>query len=303
MDHRIIIFLFVLVFAGCNPPEQVDDHRFYVVTTTGMIEDAVANIGQDRIHVESIMGPGVDPHLYKATQGDLTRLQDADLIFYNGLKLEGKLGEVLGHLKQIKPVVAVSSDIPESKLKNLEGYEDTFDPHIWFDVSLWKLSVQKVGETLIRQDTINADFYKENMNEYLARLDSLHAEVTQQIATIPEQQRVLITAHDAFGYFGEAYNIEVKGLQGVSTLSEPGIRDIKELVDFIVERQIKAVFVETSVSEKSIKAVVEGARQRGFDVQIGGNLFSDAMGQKGTEKGTYIGMVRSNVKTMVESLK
>lgn len=303
MDHRIIFFLAALLFSACTNQQENPNEGIYVVTTTGMIEDAVKNIGGDYVRVEALMGPGIDPHLYKATQGDLEKLREADLILYNGLRLEGKMGDILDNLKRIKDVVAVAEDIPEEELLTIPSYNNNFDPHIWFDVSLWKHAVINVGEALMDEDNANADVYRENMATYLQQLDTLHTYVKKQINTIPRQQRVLITAHDAFGYFGRAYDIEVKGLQGISTLSEPGIRDIKELVDFIIENEIKAVFVETSVSERAIKAVVEGAHQRGFDLKIGGNLFSDAMGQRGTPKGTYIGMVKANVETIVEALR
>lgn len=303
MDHRIIFFLAALIFSACTNQQEDEHTGIYIVTTTGMIEDAVKNIGGDYVSVEALMGPGIDPHLYKATQGDLEKLRKADLVLYNGLRLEGKMGDILDNLKRIKDVVAVAEDIPEEELLTIPYYNNNFDPHIWFDVSLWKNAVTNIGEALMDEDKANADIYRENMAAYLQQLDTLHLYVKKQINTIPRQQRVLITAHDAFGYFGRAYDIEVKGLQGISTLSEPGIRDIKELVDFIIENEIKAVFAETSVSERAIKAVVEGAHQRGFDLKIGGNLFSDAMGQKGTPKGTYIGMVKANVETIVEALK
>lgn len=302
MDIRIIIAVFIIVMTGCIPEAHRDD-TFYIVTTTGMIEDAVRNIGGEHVAVEALMGPGIDPHLFKATQGDLQKLRDADLIFYNGLQLEGKMGDVLEKLERTKPVVPVASNIPEEKLLRIKQYNNNFDPHIWFDVSLWKEAVKVVKDALIAQDSTHSEDYQKNASVYLERLDSLHEVVKQQISTIPEKQRVLITAHDAFGYFGSAYDIKVMGLQGISTLSEPGIRDIKLLVDFIVENEIKAVFVETSVPEKAIHAVVEGARQRGFDLQIGGSLYSDAMGQAGTAEGTYIGMVNANVQKIVEALK
>jgi manganese/zinc/iron transport system substrate-binding protein len=304
MDHRIILFLAASIFSACTAQQdEANNEGIYVVTTTGMIEDAVKNIGGDYVRVDALMGPGIDPHLYKATQGDLEKLREADLILYNGLRLEGKMGDILEDLKRIKDVVAVAENIPEEELLTIPSYNNNFDPHIWFDVSLWKTAVTNVGEALMDEDNANANIYRQNLEEYLQQLDTLHDYVKEQISTIPKQQRVLITAHDAFGYFGRAYDIEVRGLQGISTLSEPGVRDIKELVDYIIEKEIKAVFVETSVSERAIKAVVEGARQRGFDLKIGGNLFSDAMGQRGTPKGTYIGMVKANVETIVEALR
>lgn len=296
----LLLLLFGL--AGCQHTDQQETQRKKVVTTTGMIADAVLNIAGDSLDVEALMGPGVDPHLYKATQGDLKKLSQADLVFYNGLLLEGKMGEVLEKLARIKPVIAVGSSIDTSLLLASPLYKDAFDPHIWFDVSLWKQVVQKTSLSLQEFDPSNAEYYQKNTSRYLGQLDSLHRQVQQQIALIPQEQRVLITAHDAFEYFGRAYNIEVRGLQGISTVSEFGLKDITDLVQFIIDRKIKAVFVETSISERSINAVVEGCRQKGHEIRIGGSLYSDAMGASGTPEGTYIGMVNANIVTITMAL-
>lgn len=308
MNYRIsLLLIFVLtLFFGCSQNQKDSSSKsskLKVVATTGMIEDAVLNIADTLVELQALMGPGVDPHLYKATQGDLKKLTGADLIFYNGLHLEGKMGEVFEKLNAIKPVIAISSDIEESRFKTDPNFQGAIDPHIWFDVSLWKEAVKKVASTLRAQDPVNQEIYAKNEVRYLKKLDSLHFSVKERIATIPEEQRILITAHDAFGYFGRAYDIEVKGLQGISTLSEFGLKDISDLVKHIVENQIKAVFIETSVSERAINAVVQGCHDRGFDVQIGGSLYSDAMGEKGTPEGTYIGMVNKNMETIVGALK
>jgi manganese/zinc/iron transport system substrate-binding protein len=299
-----LLFLgFFSILGGCKPDENGEDKKMLIVTTTGMIKDAVENIIGNNANVIALMGPGVDPHLFKATHGDLEKLTDADVIFYNGLHLEGKMGEVLEKLSTQKPVVAVSSGIPEHQLRAVPGFQGTHDPHIWFDVKLWQGAVRAVAGFMQEHDNANADLYSANSLKYLARLDSLHEEVKVSILRIPEPQRVLITAHDAFGYFGDAYNIEVRGLQGISTVSEFGLKDVTYLVNFIISRKIKAIFVETSVSEKSINAVVQGCHQKGWDVKIGGSLYSDAMGQEGTPEGNYIGMVSANVRTIVEALK
>ena len=274
-----------------------------IVTTTGMLGDAVANIVGDSANVEALMGPGVDPHLYKATQGDLTKLTEADIIVYNGLHLEGKMGEVFGRLAKIKPVIVGGDGVDESKRKKSVQYADAYDPHIWFDVSIWMEVTKHLNHELQALHPNNKQYYEDNTTRFIAQLDSLHKAVIISIANIPEGQRTLITAHDAFEYFGRAYSIEVRGLQGISTVSEFGLKDITGLVDFIVERQIKAVFVETSVSKKAINAVVEGCKDRGFNVVIGGSLYSDAMGATGTPEGTYIGMVNANVSTIVNALK
>ena len=294
----------IFLFGSCgSKKETTETGKIKIVTTVGMIKDAVENVAGDNVEVIALMGPGVDPHLYKATQGDLDKLTSADIIFYGGLHLEGKMGEVLEKLGRLKPVIAVSSEIPDSLLRAVPGFQGTHDPHIWFDVKLWEEAVKTMSEFLQEYDSANKSTYQTKTQQYLARMDSLHETVKTRIAEIPKEQRVLITAHDAFGYFGDAYGIEVKGLQGISTVSEFGLRDVTELVNFIISRKIKAIFVETSVSEKSINAVVEGCKQKGWNVKIGGSLFSDAMGAAGTPEGNYIGMVSKNVGTIVTALK
>lgn len=274
-----------------------------VVTTTGILKDAVANIVGDAAEVESIMGSGVDPHLYKATQGDLNKLTGADVIIYNGLHLEGKMGEVLEKLSRQKTVIAAGEGIPETDLRSSTQFQGSYDPHLWFDVSLWMQVVIYISTELQKKDPQNAEVYQQQTAAYLRRLSELHNEVKAAVSAIPESQRILITAHDAFGYFGEAYGIQVRGLQGISTVSEFGLQDVSSLVKFIADNKIKAVFVESSVSPKAIEAVVEGSRQRGHDVKIGGTLYSDALGADSTPEGTYEGMVRYNVNTIVSSLK
>ncbi len=300
----LIFALSILLLSACNQSvKERKNGKLTIVTTTGMIYDAVVNIAGDSVEAQALMGPGVDPHLYKATQGDLQRLTGADVVFYNGLHLEGKMGEVLEKLGRQKTVVAVASEIPTSRLRETPLFAGNYDPHVWFDVNLWKEAVKVVGKTLAESDSANAAYYQRNMQAYLLQLDSLHNWVTAEIASIPVEQRIMITAHDAFGYFGDAYHIEVKGLQGVSTQSEFGLKDIAGLVNLIVDRKIKAVFVETSVSDKAINAVVDGCQKRGHHVIIGGNLYSDAMGEFGSAEGTYVGMVKANVNTIVSSLK
>jgi manganese/zinc/iron transport system substrate-binding protein len=292
--------------AGCtsNQGKPVDGKgKLRIVTTTGMIKDAVENVAGDQVEVIALMGPGVDPHLYKATQGDLQKLTDADVVFYNGLHLEGKMGEVLEKLGKTKPVIAVASGIPDSLLRTVPGFQGTHDPHIWFDVKLWEYPVHTISDFLQQHDTAQAKNYSERSQRYILQLDSLHEQVKQAVQQVPEAQRVLITAHDAFGYFGDAYHIHVRGLQGISTVSEFGLKDVTELVNFIISRKIKAIFIETSVSHKSIEAVVEGCREKNWNVKIGGSLYSDAMGPAGTPEGRYIGMVSANVRTIVEALK
>jgi manganese/zinc/iron transport system substrate-binding protein len=278
--------------------------RVTAVATTGMVGDLVRNVGGGRVEVVQLMGQGVDPHLYKASQGDVARLSQADVIFYNGFHLEGKMTDILKKIgRRGKPVVAVAESVPEEELLALSEFEGLNDPHIWFDVGLWSGTIDIVQKYLSELDPESGEYFKSNAEAYRQELSQLHNWVKEEISKIPEERRVLITAHDAFGYFGRAYNIEVRGLQGISTVSEYGLRDIRQLVDLIAKRGIKAVFVESSVPRRSIDAAVEGCRARGHEVRVGGELFSDAMGAAGTEEGTYSGMVRHNVRTIVDSLQ
>lgn len=302
LKTSLLLLSTLLLITACeNNGNESEGDKPYIVATTGMIADAAAQIVGDSAQVEGLMGPGVDPHLYKATRSDLRKLREADVILYNGLHLEGKMGEVLEKLAGQKPVIEVADVIDEDRL--IATGNDTFDPHIWFDLSLWKEAVQTMGSRLAELHPEQASYYRENTEAYAAELDDLHQWTQEQILSIPQQQRVLITAHDAFSYFGKAYDIEVRGLQGISTLSEFGLKDVSELVNFISDKGIKAVFVESSVPSRSLEAVVSGVRERGSEVQIGGTLYSDALGPPDTEAGTFTGTVRANVNTIVSSLK
>lgn len=297
------------LFSSCHQsseePHAESDGPLRIVTTTAMLADMATHVLGDVGEATALMGPGVDPHLYKATQGDLTKLQAADLIIYNGLHLEGKMGEVLEKLERIpgKRVFNAGKNCPEDLLIRTDGTTENHDPHIWFDVSLWSHIATPMANVLgdLRPE-LQSDFQK-RAEEKIEALDSLHHWVKQEMQSLEPEQRILITAHDAFEYFGRAYGIEVRGLQGISTLSEAGLRDVKELVDLIVERKIKAVFIESSVPVRDIEAVVAGCLERGHEVRIGGTLFSDAMGEAGTPEGTYTGMVAHNVRTIKEELQ
>lgn len=304
MKHILSLCILALLFS-CSGTDMADNkpNKLLIVTTTGMIGDAVKNVVGDSAEVISLMGPGVDPHLYKATQGDLERLQKADVIIYNGIHLEGKMAEILEKMASKKTVIAMSDGLSTDKLRLLDANAKVYDPHIWFDVALWKAAVLAMTTNLIEKEPKLKTIVAANTPHYLAQLDSLDKEVKTNMESIPTAQRVLITAHDAFGYFGLAYNTEVKGLQGISTVSDFGLNDVTQLVNLIVDRKIKSVFIETSVSDQSIKAVLDGCRQKGHNIAIGGTLYSDAMGAAGTPEGTYIGMVRKNVATIVAALK
>lgn len=303
MKNLIFIFTIFLTFSCVQEKAQEKDSRPHVVATTGMLYDAVLNIAGEKMSHESIMGPGVDPHLYKATQGDLAKLNKGDLIVYNGILLEGKMSEILKKLGRNKPTLAAAETIPDSLLLLSAKYEGAYDPHVWFDVSRWKLAVQAIGNSIVALDSSNRSYYLDNTLSYLSKLDSLDEYVRIRLNEIPKSQRILVTAHDAFGYFGDAYQLQVEALQGISTVSDFGLKDVANLIDLIIDNNIKAIFVETSVSDKSINAVVQGCKKKGHDVKIGGYLYSDAMGELGTPDGTYIGMFKKNIDTIVEALK
>jgi manganese/zinc/iron transport system substrate-binding protein len=271
------------------------------VCTTGMVADVVRQIGGDRVAVDQIMGEGIDPHLFKATPDVIRRLSEADVVFYSGLHLEGRMVEIFERMADRKPTVAVTSTIPVERLLDVGG--GSHDPHVWFDVALWSRTTEAVQNFLVEFDPAHRAEYETRAADYRKQLAALDDEVRNKLQTIPKATRVLVTAHDAFHYFGRAYDVEVRAIQGISTDTEAGVKEINQLVSFIVANKIKAVFVEASVSERNIAALAEGCRAQGHDVRIGGQLYSDSMGAAGTEAGTYVGMVRHNVQLIVDALK
>lgn len=297
-----------LLLSGCNDSKKEasngpSQYPYRVTTTVGMITDIVREVAGDKATVEGIIGEGIDPHLYKANSSDVKALQSAEVIFYNGLMLEGKMADVLVRVARSgKPVLAVTETILEQEDYVISDEEDHYDPHVWMDVRGWMKAVEVVAASLAGFDPANADHYQANATAYLAQLENLDDYARQCFATIPEDQRMLITAHDAFGYLARAYGLEVRGIQGLSTESEAGVRDIEQLIDLLVERKIPAVFVETSVSDKNVKALVEGTRALGHEVRISGKLFSDAMGPTGSYEGTYLGMLDHNITTITRAL-
>ena len=302
--NRLPVFLLCCCFLGsCKAPPPRQSSKPYIVATTTLLADAIKNIVKDSAEVVSIMGPGVDPHLYKASLGDLRNFIDADFIFYQGLHLEGKMGEVLEKLGRTKSVTALGNRLPQHLVHQPVEGGNFPDPHIWFDGSIWKDGVIIARDVLIEQNPDAADYFRLNAQSYIEKLDSLDAYISEQILSIPENKRLLITAHDAFSYFGRAYGIEVMGLQGISTQAEFGLRDVSDLVNIIVDRDIKAVFVETSVSDKALRAVIEGAENKKKEVVIGGLLYTDALGAEDTPEGTYIGMMTYNVNAITKALK
>ncbi len=287
-------------FAGAaSSPTQ---YPYSVTCTTGMVADIVGQIAGDKGKVINIIGAGIDPHLYSATRNDIARLLKSDIIFYSGLMLEGKMSDAFIRVGRTRPVFAVTELIDSQLLLEPPEFAGHPDPHVWMDVNLWKKCTEMVMKTLSEFDPPNASYYLKNYEQYSTELDRLDAYAKASIATIPREQRILVTAHDAFNYFARAYDLEVRGIQGISTESEAGIADINRLVEMICMREIKAVFVETSVSDKNIKALLEGAKARDHQVSIGGTLFSDAMGKTRTYEGTYIGMIDHNVTTITRAL-
>lgn len=290
-----------VAFSSTSSPLD-DDHRPRITSTVGMITDVTEHIGGDLIRVTGLMGPGIDPHLYKPSAGDIVRLGDADLILYGGLHLEGRMTETFDKINELgsKPTVPVSESIPTDKL--LMVNEQTWDPHVWFDVTLWRIVAQTIATSLADTFPDHADIFATNTEPYLKQLDELDSWIFEQVDRLPEHQRVLITAHDAFNYFGKRYGFDVRGLQGMSTAAEAGAGDVQDLATFIADHEIRAIFVESSVPPSTIEAVQAACRAQGWDVAIGGELYADAMGQAGTPDGTYIGMVRANVTTIVGAL-
>ena len=306
--RALIASTILLSLAACSQPfaapADLAQRTIRITTTVGMITDIVKSVGGERVEVTGLMGPGVDPHLYKPSARDVNRLDDADVIFYGGLELEGRMVELFEKMARAgKPAFGVTDDIDRARLLPFAGHPGKYDPHVWFDVTLWQEAVKKVGKELAALDPGSRQIYDHNMLAYLEQLQNLDNYVRQQIAEIPESSRVLITAHDAFSYFGHQYGIEVRGLQGASTAAEAGAADVQSLSKFIADRKIKAVFIESSVPREAIEAVQAAVRARGWDLAIGGELFSDAMGNEDTFEGTYIGMVTHNVDTIVNALK
>lgn len=313
--------ILVTLLAGCrNSNSHSDSHEgpgiwpratyrgdspIQAVCTTGQVADAIRAVGGPRVEVFAMMGPGVDPHLYTSVPSDIERLEAADIIFYNGLHLEGRLADVLHRLADRRPAFALTAKLESEdspQLKKPTPTSEYYDPHVWHDVQLWSECVQYAIEVLCRFDPSHANEYRERGDQYLAELTATDAYAREQIGSIPKEQRVLVTAHDAFEYFSSAYGLDSVGLKGVSTEDEVDLGHMQEVVDLLVTRKIPAVFVETSVSPKMIETVIESCRKRGHEVHIGGELYSDALGGPDSGADTYVGMIRSNVNTIVDGL-
>ncbi|TFH87417.1 manganese transporter [Billgrantia azerbaijanica] len=283
-------------------PAQAEEERLQVVATTGMITDTLRRVGGDAVSVQGLMGPGVDPHLYRQTRSDVRAMTQADAVFWNGLYLEAQLEDFLERLAARRPVYAVGEAVPMAERLADEEYANQYDPHVWMDPSRWRYVVLAVRDALSELVPEQADAFAERAEALLVELEALDDYARQVLASVPEGSRVLVTAHDAFGYFGDAYDMEVLGIQGFSTESEAGLARIEAMVNLLVERDIGAIFIESSVSDRNVRALIEGARAKGHEVRIGGELFSDAMGPAGTYEGTWLGMLDHNITLIARAL-
>jgi len=300
---KAIVFTIVLIaLAGTSGMHAQAEERLRIVATTGMIADAAREIGGELVEVKALMGPGVDPHAYRQTRTDIIALAKADLILWHGLYLEAQMEDLMKRMAGRKPVIAVAEKLPERLLIAHEDYEGRFDPHVWMNPDIWNRVVVEVRNALIATQPAHEEAFRLGADKYADRIAQLSSYAKKSLATVPPQARVLLTAHDAFNYFGEAYGFEVIGIQGISTASEAGLKRIAQLADMLVERKISAVFVESSVSDRNVRALIEGAAAQGHEVVVGGELFSDAMGEYGAYEGTYIGMIDHNVTTIVRAL-
>lgn len=303
MNLKYITVLLIASLISCKNTKD-PNQKTQVVTTTTMITDLVKNIAGDVVEVQGLMGAGVDPHLYKASAGDVTKLANADVIFYNGLHLEGKLVEVFEKMGSVQTTqVALGEKLNASGLIGSDYFASNYDPHVWFNIQYFKEFAQEVVSTLSRKLPQHKSIFETNGEAYIARLTALETEIKATIATLPKEKRILVTAHDAFNYFGKSYDFKVVGLQGLSTATEAGVQDVQKLSAFIIDYDVKAIFVESSVPQRTIEALQEAVRAKGHEVVIGGSLYSDALGDAGTVEGTYLGMFRYNVNTIVNALK
>lgn len=300
MKKLLILFLAITILS-CKKEKQANG-KLNIVTTTTMITDLVKNVGGEHINLQGLMGSGVDPHLYKASEGDVTKLSDADIIFYNGLHLEGKLVEVFEKMKNIK-TIAVADALDKNTLISSEYFASNYDPHIWFNLDYWKLATQFVVKTLSEAIPNQKTTFEANGKTYIEKLNTLQTKLKTTISILPKEQRILVTAHDAFNYFGKAFDFEVVGLQGLSTATEAGVQDVQKLAAFIIENNVKSIFVESSVPKRTIEALQAAVKSKNHEVTIGGTLYSDALGNADSKEGTYIGMFEHNVNTIVNALK
>jgi len=300
--RKSIICLFVIFLVACKAPTK-SSGKLKVVVTTSMLTDLVKNIGGDLIDLQGLMGAGVDPHLYKASEGDVSKLFNADVIFYNGLHLEGKLVAVFEKMETQKTTVALGEFLAKEGLIGSDYFASNYDTHVWFNIQYFKEFSDKVTSVLSEKDPKNAASFTANNLAFQQKLDLLHTAVVNTIATLAPEKRILVTAHDAFNYFGKAYGFKVVGLQGLSTATEAGVQDVQKLSEYIIANKVKAIFIESSVPRRTIEALQEAVLSKGHQVSIGGSLYSDALGDGGSVEGTYVGMFLYNIKTIVNALQ
>lgn len=310
LKMRYTVFTFLaalLLLVSCNSNKTVkENQKPVIVATTSMLTDALINLVGDSAEIIGLMGPGVDPHLYQASPGDLKKMQSADVIVYNGLFLEGKLGSILENLSKKKEVINFSDGVPKElfiEVSEPEYENEIYDPHIWFSIDIWKKGTNVLANKLATLYPELKPYIAKNAQKFDLQLGALKMGIQAEINQIPEEKRILITSHDAFQYFGRMLGIQVEALQGLSTATEFGLQDRKRVVDLIIDKDINAIFIESSVSEKPIEAIIEDCKNRGKEVKNGGSLFSDAMGEQGTVAGTYLGMIHHNVSTIVNGWK
>ena len=305
----LLLVALLVALAGCvddggaGGAGDIADRPVRAVATANFITDLARVIGGDRARVEGLMGPGVDPHLYRATAGDVSVLRRADIVFYGGLELEGRMADLLDEIGATRATVAVTRDIPEERLRLPTEFEGRHDPHVWFSVPLWQVAARTVAEAYAELDPAHADGYRARADAYLAELEALDREVRAAIAAIPARSRVLVTSHDAFGYLGDEYGLDVVAIQGTSTATEATTQDIERVAGVIADRGVRTVFIESSVPRQTIDAVLAAARRRGQEARVGGELFGDAAGDAGTPEGTYVGMVRHNIGLIAAGLR
>ncbi len=306
-QSKVLLFITLLCIIGCKSDNKDNSTNGIpiILTTTGMVKDAVINLVGEEADVNALMGPGVDPHLYQASPGDLSKMNKADLIVYNGLYLEGKLNDILKKLGANKNVINFSDAINKENLLDVvdaQYKDEIYDPHIWFGIDIWKQGIVGLSKQLIELYPDLESTIQQNSTSYLEQLDILKIDLLAQMSTVPKEKRIMVTSHDAFKYFGRMLDIRVEALQGISTATDFGLQDRKHLVDLIVEEDISAIFIESSVGDKPIKAIISDCKKRGNDISLGGTLFSDAMGEEGSPEGTYIGMLKHNVAIVVKGL-
>ena len=307
---KLVVIINFIVFLSSCKSEITKNSKITIVTTTGMVGDLITNLVKDSAKVDFLMQSGIDPHLYKATQSDLHKLYKADLIFYSGLHLEGKMTEVLEKYGKIKKVYSLGDNVNKNmliKVSENDSKEDNseihYDPHIWFDLDIWLECTELAANKIILEYPHLKDYITQNKISYIKQLIDLKENSKVNISKIPKSQRILITSHDAFSYFGRKFDIQVRGLQGISTVAEYGIKDVNNLVDFVIKNNIKTIFSETSVSSKSMEAILFACKKQNYKLQIYDNLYSDSMGNSGTLEGTYIGMYQKNIQTIIKGLQ